>query len=463
MIQYPIRDTPGELPGMQEHIPIREWRGVNTFDPLSIADNYWTDMSNLTADDYPAVSVRPGYAVLGAAIGAKVLGLGVWKDIELHAVFDDGTWRKWTGSAWTTLKSGLSTTAMWSFTNFEGNFSGINLLGANGVDGLHRYDGSTVQTFGDAPANINYLTTYQNRVWGAFGREIRACKLDDATSWNSFPGTEEDSFGKTLESTRGEDVNMLSGSLSKLTIGMPNSLHEMYGGIVSDFTISQITESSGVSNNQAVASHKGLQLIHSSGIYEWLGGTTPSKEFSEIVRGYAPGASGHAAGSDNRLLYFYDGSRILVYDPRQGVQAWSVWVGITPACFAVFKGELYIGDSSGRVLRLGGAADDAGTPISWYAVTKPFTSPSISQRQRWLKLWITVELAAGSSVQVYMSPSVSGNDWQLIQTITTPGSQRVLVPVQAFTLENTVRLKLAGTGWTRIHELTRKVRLLPMT
>jgi hypothetical protein len=466
MIQYPIRDTPGELPGMQEPIPIREWQGANTFDPLSIADSYWTDVSNLTTADYPAASVRPGYSVLGSAIGTKVLGMGIWKDTELHAVFSDGTWRKWTGSVWTTLKSGLSTTAMWSFTNFEGNFAGINLLGANGVNGLHRYDGSTVQTFGDAPGSINYLTTYQNRVWGAFGREIRACKLDDATSWNSFPGTDEDSFGKPIESIRGEDVNMLSGSPSKLTIGMPNSLHELYGGLPSDFTVRKITEQTGVANNQAaLVQDSYMRFLHQTGLFEYLsGGLYPDKAFSEIIAGFTQNITANAAaGTDTEKLYFYDGSScILMYDPRSGVQAWSVWHGIAPTCFTIFQHQLYIGDASGRVLRLGGAVDDAGTPIIWYAVTKPFTSSSISQRQRWLKLWLTVELAAGSSVQVYMSPSVSGNDWTLIQTITTSGSQRVLVPVQSFTLENTVRIKLAGTGWARIHELTRKVRLLPM-
>jgi len=447
---------------MQEPIPIREWRGVNTFDPYSIADSYFTDMSNLTTDDYPAVSVRPGYSVIGS-FGAKVLGMGVWKGVELHAVFNDGTWRRWNGTDWATLKSGLSTTALWSFTNFQGNLTDVNLIGANGVDGLHRYDGATAQVYGDAPAGINHVTTYQNRIWGAFGKEIRACKLDDGSLWNSFLGTDEDSYGKELESTRGESINMLSGSLSKLTIGMPNSLHEMYGGLPSDFTFSLITEAVGVSNNQASITQTGLmRLVHYTGLYEWQGGTVPTKEFSEIVGGYAATASGHAAGSDGVKTYFYDGNRILLYDPRRGVQAWSVWSGITPVCFVVFKEELYIGDASGRVLRLGGASDDAGTPISWHAITKPFTNREIARRQRWLKLWLTVELAVGSTMVIYLSKTVSGSDWELVHTVSGAGTQRVIIPVDKFVLENTIRLKFQGTGWSRIHEFTRQVRQLPI-
>lgn len=464
-IQLPIPEPMGDLPGMMPPVINREWRGVNTFDPMSIADNFFMDMSNFTTDDYPAVSVRPGYSVLGGAVGTKVLGLGVWKDTELHAVFNDGTWRKWTGSTWSTLLSGLDTSAMWSFTSFQGGWDDINLIGANGVDGLHRYDGLAVQTFGDAPSDINYVTTYQNRVWGAFGAEIRACKLDDATSWNSFPGTDEDSYGKTMESIRGENVNMLSGSLTKLTIGMPNSLHELYGGTPSEFTIHRITEDSGVMNNLSASTLAGsMRLIHPTGLYEWQGGTIPSKQFSEIVGGYRSSFTGQtAAGSDGVKQYFALSGKMLVLDGRPGVEAWSVWNGISPTCFASFKNELYIGDTNGRVLKFGGQ-DDAGTPISGYLVSKPFTSPSIAQRQRWLKMWTVWELATGSTLTVSLSKTVNGNDWTQVATFTGSGFgvHKFMIPVRQFVLENTVRIRFDITGWGRMHEYTRQVRLLPM-
>ncbi|MEF3312323.1 hypothetical protein PV433_25900 [Paenibacillus sp. GYB004] len=453
-----------ELPGVLPPIINREWRGVNTFDPMSIGDNFFTDMSNFTTADYPAVSVRPGYSVIGNA-GAKVLGLGVWKDTELHAVFDDGTWRKWDGASWVTLKSGLDPSAMWSFTSFEGNFGGINLIGANGVNGLHRYDGSTVQTFGDAPSNIDYVTTYQNRIWGAFGSEIRACKLDDATSWNSFPGTEEDSYGKQMESTRGENINMLSGGLTKLTIGMPNSLHELYGGTPSEFTLMRITEDYGVMNNQSVSTLAGsMRLIHPTGLYEWQGGTIPSKSFSDIVGGYQHNISGQtASGADGTMQYFALSDKILEYDARPNITAWNVWKGMQPSCFVLFKNELYMGDHSGRVIKLGGQ-DDAGVPISGYLISKPFTSPSIAQRQRWLNMYAVWELAAGSTLTVSLSSTVGGNDWEAVESITGTGlsMERIIIPVRKFVLENTVRVRFDIVGWGRMHEFTRQVRLLPL-
>lgn len=467
-VQYPAPNYQ-PVPGILPPVTIRDFRGVNTFDPLSIAENYFTDMSNLTSDDYPAASVRPGYSVLGSVIGTKVLGLGVWKDTELHAVFNDGTWRKWTGSAWSSaLASGLSTTAEWSFTNFQGNLSGINLIASNGVDPIKRYDGASVSNLSGAPAGGNFITTYQNRLWCAVGKEVHACKLDDPTSWTSFAGTEEDSYVKDMESSRGENVNMLSGSLTKLTIGMPNSLHELYGGVPSDFNTHLITEDEGVSNNKSVATTEGImRFAHKVGLFEYAGGTIPDKAFSDIVEGYlADITASSVVGSDGRKHYFLTSSdKMLVFDPRPGVRAWNVWRNIFATQFVIFQKELYIGDNSGRVLKLGGAVTDGGTPISWYAITKPFTSPSMAQPQRWYKMWAPMELAAGSTVDIYISRLVSGDsDWELVQSITNNGLsfQRVNIPVGQYAYENVIRVKFEGTGWARLHELTRQMRQMPL-
>lgn len=461
-IQYPI--TQQRITGIQQPQTIREWRGVNGFDPFSIADSFFTDAANIMTDDFPAFSVCPGYSVLGNPIGTKVLGLGVWKDTELHAVFNDGTWRKWTGTAWSAaLASGLDTTAKWSFTNFEGNWPEMNLVGCNGVNGLRRYNGSTVQTFGNAPSNINYITTYQNRLWGAFGTEIRACKLDDATQWSSFPGTESDSYGKTIESIRGENVNMLSGGLSKLVIGMPNALQELYGSIPSDFSTRTVSDEIGVENNNSVLIHDSVMRgIHRDSIFEYIsGGVSPDRTFSDIVRKYINGVAGSAAGTDGRKLYFFVQDKILIYDTV--FQTWTIRTGINATCFAVMKGEMYVGDASGRILKLGGSTD-AGQPIDWYAVTKIFTNQSAAQKSRWLRMYAVVDLAPESVLNIYLSESKDSNDWELVQSVTGSGMrfQRVLIPVNKFTLSNMLRLKFEGTGWARVHELTMQRRQLPL-
>lgn len=442
--------------------PIREFRGLNTFDALSIGDSFWTDVSNLDSSNFPAAAVRPGHSVLGQ-YGTKVLGLAAWKGTEIHVVFDDGTWRKYVGGTWTTLKSGLNTSAPWSFTNFQGAWNEINLVGANGINGLHRYDGSTVQTFGDAPANINYLTTYQNRIWGAFGNEIRACRLDNGNMWNHFPGTEEDSYGKTIESDRGENINFLSGSLSKLVIGFPNSVRELYGGLPSDFADKLITDDEGFANNRAGITQNGtLSFMHRTGIYQYSGGSLPSSEFSEVIGNYPLDIDNAAVGTDGKKIYYQATDKTIVYDTRTDIFAWNVWRGINAACFLYADG-LYVGDTQGRVLKIGSATDN-GTPISWFAISKAFSAALLAQKQRWYKLYITADLAAGSTINVYLSKSVNGNDWEQVQSVTGNGlgSTKILVPVGKYALESFVRIKLEGTGYAKLYEIVRQTRALPL-
>ncbi|GKU76842.1 hypothetical protein [Paenibacillus sp. L3-i20] len=464
-IQYPMQQYQ-PLTGMIPPITIRDFKGVNTLDPFSIPDNMFTDMMNFTTSDYPTLSVRPGYTQLGSTVGTKVLGLGACKDKEIHAVFNDGTWRKWNGSSWVQLANNLDTSADWSFTNFQGNLTDINLIGTNGVNGLRRYDGTSVQSFGNAPANLNYVTTYQNRLWGASGKELRASALDRPDLWNTFAGNEEDSYAKDIESSRGENINMLSGGLTKLIVGMPNAIKELYGGLPSDFNDRLITEDEGFSNNKSAVTHEGImRFIHKIGLFTFTGGVLPDKSFSDIVSRYFSQTSNESvSGTDGTRIYFnLPPDTLLVYDPRSHVQSWSVWKGIKVTQFLMFQNELYIGDSQGRVLRLGGS-NDAGLPINWSATTKPYTSETVAQKMRWLKMWTHWELDTGSTLNVYLSDTANGDDWELVQTVVGTGRkiERILIPVNKFTLSNMIRIKFEGYGWARLHELTRKFRLLPL-
>lgn len=464
LVQYQIPKVPDPLTGLQDPISIRQWQGLNTYDPYSISETQLTDMSNMTTNDFPALTVRPGFSVLGT-YGTKVLGMGAWKS-ELHAVFNDGTWRKLVSGTWTTLASGLSTSAEWSFTVFQGNLTDINLIGGNGLV-AKKYDGSVVSDLSGVPAGAKYITTYENRLWVALGKEIRACALDQPEEWSLFDGTDEDSYGKEIESTRGEDVNMLSGSLAKLTIGMPNSLHELYGGVPSSFVTKLITDNVGVLNNKSASSQDGvMRIIDERSIYDYAGGNLPNQEFSQVVGDFLADMDANgSAGSDPNVLYFRThSSEIMVYDSRTGVGCWSRWTNIDPQFFLLLDDVMYIGDSLGRVLKLGASTSDAGSAISWYFITKPFTNPVMSQRQRWLKLWLYAEIPTGTTVNIYLSTTKDGDDFNLVHTVTGPmtSTDRIIIPVRSVVLQNTVRVKISGTGPATIHELVRQVRQLPL-
>jgi hypothetical protein len=453
----------------------REFRGVNKLDPFSISDAFASDMKNLTSSKYPALTTRLGYTVLGT-FGTRVLGVGAWKDTELHAVFNDGTWRRLNADGtWTTLASGLSTTAEWTFTNYMGNLTDINLIGSNGTDSIRRYDGITVQNLTNAPTGGNYITTYQNRLWCFVDsvNELQASSLDKADDWNTFVLEETDSFRKTIESPSGEKINGLFGELSKLTISFPRSIKKLLGGVPSDFNDQSVSQSIGIVNNKSAVTIDGLMHLYSTkGFYQYGGGVAPEKTFSQVVQYYADNANAaartvSAVGSDGKNMYFsigMDGATpdtILVYDQINRV--WNVWNGITALHFARMGNDFYIGDASGRVLKLGGITDN-GAAITSELVSKWFTANSMSQGIRWLRMWLTADLPTGSTLTVYLNKS-EDEAWEQVGSITASSDiQRKAIYVASNKVINAkqLRYKIVASGPYTLHEVAWESISMPL-
>lgn len=462
----------GAIRGVGSPIPIRTFGGVYKPEDegFNLSDDLFTELINFGPGKYPAITTRPGYTVIGT-FGTSVLGLGAWKDSELHAVFNDGTWRKWNGSAWTQLASGLNTAADWSFTNFKGNLSAINLIGTNGVDPAKRYDGATVQNLANAPAGAKYMTTHSNRLYCAVDNFVRFSALNEADDWTTV-----DDAGEIQANTAdGETINGLSAGNGHLTVFKPSSMFELYGKGPQSYSMDLIASDIGATGNKAITAYdESLPFLSRDGIYRYSGGVRPKRDFSVPVQQFMVGMnkaqlSKCVVGNDGEYLYFgipYDSatnnSRILQFDPLHG--AWFTWDGIAVTQMLRIGDKMYFGDASGRVLQLGGTTDGE-TPITATAITKPFTAGAISRKQHWFKLWIVASITSGSTLSVYISKKASGEDWILAKTFTANTDiqyQEVLVPLNTVADANAVRLKLVAVGNVTIHEITRLLREMPM-
>jgi hypothetical protein len=455
---------------------LNTFKGVNKLDSFSIGTMYAAELKNLSGENFPAVKTRPGFLNLGGGIGGKVLGIGVWKETEIHAVFSDGTWRKWNGSSWTTLASGLNTSAPWTFTNFKGALSDINLFGTNGVDQMRRYDGVSVVTVPDAPAGAKYVTQFADRLWCAVGNELKASAYRDGTDWTtvSVPEQDTDSWYAIIETPDGEEINGIHGGLSKLVITKPSSMHELFGYAPSDYEIRPVTFDIGSLNDQSMVTLNGiLYMIDSTGIYRYSGGTLPDKYFSKRVQYYIDTMNKSAAnqsciGTDGLRIYISIPSAgasapdtVLVYDPEHNENeggTWYVWKDMYPLHFALVQGSLYFGDNTGKVQQITGT-DDNGTPISWEWISGPMTAPSLAQIIRWLTAWITVNLPSGSTFNLYLSSQSQGDsDWTLVHSLSSSSdvsSTPIYLQSNAkVDFERYIRFKLAGTGPMTLYELT---------
>lgn len=460
------------LRGIQDPISIRQFGGVyKPDDPgFNLSDSLFTELVNFCPDAYPGLTTRPGYTVIGSFTG-PVLGLGAWKDNELHMVGGDGVWRKWDGTTWTSLATGLSTSADWSFCNFKGNLTDINLIGANGVDSMKRYDGSTVQNVANAPAGANYVDTQYNRLYCAVGFIVKYGALRKVDDWT----TVNDAGEIVHETPDGELINGLRAGSGNVTLFKPSSTAELYGTGPASYKIDMIAADIGIASNKAVTSQDAiLPFVSRNGVYRYGGALRPSKDFSQAVSNFVRDINKAqlakcVSGSDGRYMYFAipygsssDVNLILQYDAMHG--AWYTWQDIAATQMIKVGDYLYVGDVSGRVLRLGGDTD-AGATINSLAITKPFTAGSIARRSQWFKLWVVATIPSGSTISVYVCPHETGEDWSLAKTITADiymRNQKILIQTSRIARAEAVRIKIVGSGPVTIHEISYQTRQLPM-
>lgn len=454
---------------------VKMWTGVNRLDRFSIEKTFFSDVKNLTSRKYPAASVRPGYSQVGSTFAARILGLGTWKDTELHAI-SNGSWYRYTGGTWgSALASSLSTTANWTFCNFKGGFTDYNLLATNGVDAPKKYDGTTISDLSGAPAGGKYVDTHDNRVYMALGNQVYFSALSLAEDWSDtdpFVGA----GAVPIETEAGKDIIGLRAGTGHLLAFYPRSTWELYGTGPDDFTMVNIANDIGLLSDQAVANVGGiLYWADRYAIHQYRGGARPKRDFSQPVQYYinnlnGANASKACAGTDGQRFYLAlpvgdstEPDTILEYDPEfSGV--WYVYEDISPLNFANAGYSLYWGDSAGKVMQLGGTDDD-GSAISWRAVSVPFGSRIGAQNVRWYKLWVIVVLPIGSTCHLYLSGSDEGDsDWTLVKTLTPKSGtqkQKVIIPVGTVADAGWIRFKLEGTGPADIHEFDYQQRELP--
>lgn len=453
----PVRNRPPMI--------LREFRGENKLDKFSIRDDQATESLNFTSDKAPALTVRPGFSVLGSF--GKVLGMGVWKETELHVVTADGKWRRLNvNNTWTELASGLSTTAEWTFSNFKGNLPQISLIGSNGVDAVRVYDGTTVMNLSGAPAGAKYMTQFADRLWCAVGNEMHYSAYRMATDWTAANGDDADAGYIIIETPDGELINSIQSGLTKLTITKPSSVHTLFGYSPSDYTMRAATLDTGQFNHKSGVTLDGwLFQLYDSGFYRFPGSGLPENSFSERIREYLTGLttaqkSASALGTDGRKLYLSVNGKVIEYDPKKDTYyAWQ----LNALQFAQVGQTLYIGDDT-RILKLGGTTD-GGAAISSKWVSKPFSGPSLAQGIRWLRMWLTVDLPAGSALNVYLSKSASGENWEQVGSVTaTSDIQQKAIYVASSKVPNAkyIRFKIEGTGPYSVYEVAWEQESLPL-
>lgn len=450
--------------------PINKFLGVNTIDPFNAPIGSATSIKNLTAAGgvAPALATRPAFDDGWANFGASCAGLGLRLNTELHAVAG-GTWRKYDGSSWSNVLTGLDTTARWSFTNFKGNLSAINLIGVNGVDAARKYDGSTVSTLAGVPAGITFkmIDQHDNRLYASDGKAVYFCALRKPEDWTTI----DEAGSIQIETNTGEDVSAIRAGMKHLMVFKRNMFSELWGTGPHNYTLQQISETGAVGLNAVTVHDEAAYWIHDSGAYRYTGGL-PRKDFCLPVMGYfqkmnrtaAPNAC--ATSSKDAVIFSIPtgvsttNDTTLEYLPDFGV--WNVWQDLSPTQWVFWNDKLAYGNSIGVSQQ---QANSNG--VSWEWVSPPFGNGSFSTLHQWYKLMYVIDVPLGSSMTTYVSRKAEGNapaDWIQVNTTTagTLNGRRVILPIKDVANSNWMRVKFSGTGPVEFHELNIQQREMPL-
>ncbi|MNW63756.1 hypothetical protein D3C74_419860 [compost metagenome] len=106
-----------------------------------------------------------------------------------------------------------------------------------------------------------------------------------------------------------------------------------------------------------------------------------------------------------------------------------------------------------------GGANDNGTSITWSIETKPFSEGDETVRKTINKLWVIADIEPGSSLNVDYAAGTEGGTWNNVYTQTngTGQIQSLRIPVIVRTPDVWYRLKLYGTGKSKIHRIIREI------
>ncbi|MEG0260484.1 MAG: hypothetical protein RR595_12710 [Lysinibacillus sp.] len=457
-----------DITGIQAPELIRQFAGFSSMDTFSLEDNVMVKNKNIGTKEAPAARVREGFKRL-PAISSPIMGIGSWKEDQLN-VIAGGRWRSWRGSYWAEVGSSLNTSAKWSFTNFKGNFPDVALIAANGVDGVKVYDGTSIRDLENAPAGMNFVTSHENRLYGAVDNSLHYSALRKPTDWN----TVDESGQIVIENNNGEKISCVIGGTGKIVIFLPHSMHELYGTGPLNFKLQLITEEIGCVSHQSAVMVSGILFFLShDGIYRYTGGATPQKDFSLPIQNIVETINHKAwhtvtAGSDGERYYISlpingasEPNITLEYDPMYNL--WNIWdFGHVPTAFGRVQEQMYVGVKEGFVLEMGGN-DDAGALTPYMIETKPFSYGSLAAHARLYRLWVVADIPQNATMHVYISNKKDGDtDWTLVKTIastTDMVATPIHIPVNKSFYANWVRIKIEGHGQVTLHEISRQSRV----
>ena len=411
------------------------YRTSSQIDPGYPPDALWDALNMVYDKDSDDPQSMYGNTQYGStAMGGAVSGLFDFDEgTKLAATAEDGKWYHYTAGNWAeeggARATNNSTTAgvRWSAAMFYGASSAVNLLCAgNGVDAPVMYDGATVINLaGSPPAEGQYPTAWQGRLWWASGSTIFGSAVDDCEVYsvgsggiqlNVYRGTGDITgmyaFGNNLFIFKRQSIYRIAptGSFSSESIVRNVSLKV---GCVSHYTIAEdekgmsFESEHGIQRITGSAQSTGFSLGNISrnvkSIFDWKNKAHENKSWAifnldrmEYFFAYPIGTQ--AVPTHNLIANLTGGNTRWTRSDRQNLTAGAVLSGTTGY-------EQYVGDTDGKVWQM---HDDTkwlwnGATMNSSAVTKYFEQGEPYRMKKYGWGYVNAEANGGYDINLTMN------------------------------------------------------------
>lgn len=354
-------------------------------------------VKNLNFDVIGAAKVRDGVTIIGAQIvdNKTIVGLhqfldqGAGTDDKLIAVCNTVAYY-WSGSAWTSKRTGLTADSKARFTNF------VDLVFmVNGVDAMNSWDGAAANSFGttncvSAPA-ARFIDNFRTRVWAAnsstYPSRLWYSSVADVSGGIVWTG--DDSGYIDISPGDGEDITGIQKFSQFMLVFKRNYTYRVYSK--NDTEPDPYIFVGTYSQESVKLAKDGVYWHHPSGIYRLRRGDSYPREISKPVQGYINAVSRSyyesvSSWTDDDHVYFsigdvtVDGETIANCVLRWTIstEVWTVYsyahefrIGATYDTGSALV--TVVGDDDGNVHTFNSGVTDNGTPIYYSMETQPYT------------------------------------------------------------------------------------------
>lgn len=453
--------------------PIRNEYISQTFNPGMGENQYGTPFTinesesvrsrNLSSRAFPAMQTRPGRAKAFVKLTTPN-GVGA-RDNQYPHVQDGTVWKRWDGTKWADVKTGL-TSARANLIDFTTGTTKYTIL-SNGTD-RYSWDGTTAVDLTAFPAT-KIITVHKGRVYTLVGRELKFSALNLITDWT----TANDAGSITITNAKSDGVAVIEYADHVVAL-TGSSMHELHGTGPGNYQLIDISEDGCIAERTLiVAKSENASALYwlDEGEFKMYQGGTPVT-ISQKVQTYLKGIpaaykSKCCCGKLGKYLYLsipYGSSAtecnlLLEYDTE--LQQWYPQTG-SFVDFVAIGEKLYGVDTTGQMWDMDNGADDGGIAIEWYKESGAYIKQSLRQKKNLQNIYVLFDQPAGTEINVSTSATVDADDFTLRKTFSASANeqnQKAVLDANLLGYVDWYRLKLAGKGIVTVHAIEQYYRM----